>query len=456
MPISLDFPEITDAFLQFLLMPVRQIAHSFEALALWLERRVKLADALEQSTRSYPVIGFEGDAVMMSLDQLQAGALASSGKPDLLAEHVARAGRDFMRGISEIPTAIRQEQILPDTLTAVADALSEIQRSVDRFAGPRAGMPSLLFGHSGLQAEDPLRRRASDLWGEAALAWRVVAGSTEQLKAFVGHIGAAMQLLLPARAQTVAPTVSGTGSMESYSRMILAALILLPQLPAFANSLWNSLVVVVKSRILNAFAQIEVTINRFRRNVVSFFFVDLPSILRKVLSYSMAAQTVLLANLQFFGDFTLQYGALLISELKIWFDAVADYLNKQIDHVNTVLSAINAVLQFRIDPFIAAALGPLLGKLVPPITVDDLITFGTDLARATARTALSTFFSAVNLALKTAVLLPRGIRRRLEALPELFRNALRPPRSLPAETGRSNGQRAMAFPNCTRPSSGQA
>jgi len=445
MPLSLDFPEITDAFRRFLLLPVRQIAHSFEALSTWLERRVKLADQLEQASRDYPVIRFEADAVMLSLDRLQAGALASSGKPDSLATHVSNAGDRFVRGIGGISTSIRQERILPDALGAFAGVFDDIARSVDRFAGPQSSMPELLFGHSGVQANDPAHRRASDLWGEAALAWRSVAGSTDQLRDLLGPVGSVMKQFATPGAPGETSRAPQTDPVDSYGRYILAALILLPNIPAFAKSLWDSLTIVVKTRMIDAFIRIEASINRVRATVINFFFVDLPGILRAVLSYSIAAQTVLLANLRFFTRFVLGYGALLITQLKSWFDAVADYMNKYIGYVNAVVSAINRVLNFDIGPIIGSVIGPL-AVVVPEITIDDLITFNTDVARVAARTLLPPFFSAVNAALDVADVLPGGVGRRLHALPDLIRNALREPDPYPHETGPVQWPPGAGFP----------
>src|SRR6516225_1104997 len=109
MPLSLDFPEITDAFRQFLLLPVRPIAHSFEALALWLRKRVKTADLLEQASRGFPVIRFEGDAVSMWLDRIQAGGLAPDAPPQSYARHFAAAGSRFVAGLGRVTQAVREE-----------------------------------------------------------------------------------------------------------------------------------------------------------------------------------------------------------------------------------------------------------------------------------------------------------------------------------------------------------
>jgi hypothetical protein len=441
MPIGLDFPEITDAFRQFLLLPVRQIAHSFEALAQWLEKRVKLADALEQSSREYPVIRFEGDAVMLRLDRIQAGALASDSKPTALAEHVGKAGQRFVTGLSGIPTAIEQEWAVPGAFGAAATAIAEIAGSVERFAHPPSEMAEQLFGHPGVAADDPLRRRAGDLWGEAALIWRTVAGSTGQLKGLVTNIGEAMKLFAGPAVANPAPA-PGTDSIEAFGRYILAALILLPQIPAFAKSLWDSLVIVVKTRMIDAFTRIEARINGIRAAVITFFFVDLRGILRQVLSYAMAAQIVLLANIRFFGKFALDYGALAIAQLKTWFDAVAAYLNKYIGYVNAALTALNAILQFNVAPLLA---GPLALAL-PEITVDDLITVGTDLARAEVRVALSAAAEAANLAAKVQLLLPGSVKRRIAAIPTLIWNALRPPPPYPAETARLAWPPGYGFP----------
>src|SRR4051812_9091724 len=104
MPISLDFPEIADAFRRFLLLPVRQIAHHFEAITAWLETRVKTADLLERASRDYPVLRFEGDAVVLWLDIMQAGGLTPDQPAPSLGDRLREGGRRFVAGIAGIET----------------------------------------------------------------------------------------------------------------------------------------------------------------------------------------------------------------------------------------------------------------------------------------------------------------------------------------------------------------
>jgi hypothetical protein len=447
MPLSLDFPEITDAFRQFLLLPVRPIAHSFEALALWLRKRVKTADLLEQASRAFPVIRFEGDAVSMWLDRIQAGGLAPDSPPQSYARHFTAAGSRFVAGLGRIKQAVSEEWIVPETFATLAAVVGAIADSVDRFAAPPRAMAERLFGHSGVDDNDPMKRTAGDLWGEAALIWRSLAGSTNQLKAFVGHVSTAFNL--PNRgsasdvgSQTVDPNAVPS-LLEDTSRLLLAGLLLIPTLPAWAVSLWESLVVVIKFGVVSAFARIEASVNKLRQKVIDFFYVDLPNILQKGLSYAIAAHLVLIANVRFFTEFALDYGALLVSQLQTFFKDVADYFNQYIDVINRVLSAINKVLQFDVGAVVSA----LIGIPMPTITIDDLITAGTEVARVGARLALTAAAKSVDWYVRLNPFIPDAISDRVHALPDLVWNALRKPPRYPDETSKIRWPAGYGFPD---------
>jgi hypothetical protein len=458
MPISLDFPEITDAFRQFLLLPVRQMAHSFEAIALWLGKRVKTADILEQVSRVYPVIRFQGDAVALWLDGLQAHGLAPDQPVPSFAGRMRDAGDRFAKGIGRIQQQVTQDLILPTAFGTIADALGEIGASVDRFAHPPGAMAEQLFGHSGVGGDDPARRQAGDLWGEAALFWRSLAGSTDQLKDFVGQVRAVHPP--PASSGAAAP-VDPTplpDKLDRYARFVLAAVLVLPELPVLAESLWDAVVIRVKDAVIAAFAGIEAGVNKYRIKVLEFVFVEFPRMLRKALSYTIAAQLVLVANVRFFTMFALDYGELVRSQLTTWFEAVADYLNGYIGFVNRLLNAINAILQFDVGGFIAAtlagALGPALAApvfaLMPEITIDDIITAGTDLMRPVARVGFMAFSIALKSAVESAAMgipLPAKLQNRLDALPKLFWNLFRKPPAYPSETAALRWPAGHHFPD---------
>jgi hypothetical protein len=455
MPLSLDFPEISDAFRQFLLLPVRPIAHSFERLAAWLRQRVKAGDQLELSSRDFPVIRFYDDAVMLWLDPIQRGALAPDNPPARFGDQLSRAGQKFLEGIGRIKGAIEEELIIPSVFGSLAQAVDAIAASVERFSHPPTEMAQQLFA-------DPLTdrsaRTAIDLFGEAALAWRSIAGSTSQLKGFAGHIGKAFNL-----------PGSGAGAggetkdvhelpdkLDTFSRLILAGLLLLPALPAFAASIWQALVISIKFGLVDAAARIEATVHGLRRKVIDFFYVDIRSLLRTALSTTLAAGQVLTVNIRFFTEFALDYGALLISQLRTFFDELKKYFDHYINLVNGILEAINAVLKFDVGPLIALAVSAAFGPAVaaaamaatPEITIDDLITAGTDLERAVTRAELTTLAATVNGLVQMSPLpLPSAVRTRAAAVPELVWNLLRPPRRYPRETGKVVWPAGYGFPN---------
>jgi hypothetical protein len=446
MPLSLDFPEITDAFRRFLLLPIRPVAHAFEAIALWLRQRVRTANLLEQVSRGFPVVRFEGDAVALWLDRIQAGGLAPNALPNSYGSHFAAAGSHFVGGLGRVKEAVREELILPSTFGILADVVDAIAASVDRFAVPATDLSERLFAHSGVGDDDPMKRTAGDLWGEAALIWRSLAGSTNQLKGFVGHVGAAFHLPKLAAGDAGGPSADPNAipsMLEDVSRLLTAGLLVIPILPAFAQSLWETLAVVIKFRVIEGFARIEAGINKLRRKVIDFFYVDLPELIRKGLSYAIAAQLVLIANIRFFTEFALGYGSLLVSQLQTFFNDLADYFNHFIEFINKILSAINTVLQFDVGALVST----LIGLPMPTITIDDLITAGTDVARVEARQALTDATGVVDAYVKLNPFIPDSISDRVSALPDLVWNALRKPPRYPAETSKVRWPAGYGVPN---------
>jgi hypothetical protein len=482
MPISLDFPEITDAFRKFLLLPVRQIAHSFEALSAWLTKRIKTADLLERGSRDYPLLRFEGDAVALWLDPIQARALAPDDKVPSLGDHVRAAGRHFLEGIEGSGMQVTQDLILPTTLGTIADAIEAIGASVDRFAQPPAQMEDLLFGHSGVGGNDPRHRTAGDLWGEAALASRSVWSSVGQITLFKAHIVAAKaKLSAPAAGSAkletaevdivsgaspivgaaganiaaVAPATDGSmvDKINRFGRYMLAGVLLIPTLPLFAQSLWAALTIRVKTTLIEAFAGFEARINSYRKLVITFMFAGFRKILRQALAYILASQLALTVNIKFYSKIALQYGQLVVVALRLWFIGIADTLNKYIGYVNKALDVINSILNFDVSAVIADLLRVAFGRaaepviaLLPRITIDDLITAGTDLARRGLRVAL-TAFSAGLKALVWLLPVPDSVERRVSALPSLFWNMFRPPRKYPEKGGGLTWPAGYGFPN---------
>jgi hypothetical protein len=455
MPIGLDFPEITDAFRRFLLMPVRQMAHSFEAIALWLTRRVKTADMLEQLSRSVPVIDFTGDSVTLWLDAQQAHALTPDAAHQRLIDAAGQGARKRVGGLGLTRQMIEQDLILPSALGTLAAAVRVIGDSVDRFTQLKpAEMGEILFAHSGVNSADKQRRRAGDLWGEAVLGWKLLASSMDQLRGAKALVTG----LLPKskdNAASAPAAASGDGgtadTLQDVGRIILGAILTLTLIKPLAVAFWQGFVSRLKHGVIDLFDSFEDKINGYRFLVLNFVFGDFRKILRMALSFVGAAQLVLIANLRFFSDFALFYGELILDELDTWLTAVVDYVNLIIAVINALLTAINDFLQTDIKPLIVAALAPVLPgaatailTALPSITLDDLITAGTNLGRAGARVAFSAWSEGLSLAVKAVtlggLLLPDSVENRLDAVPSLFWNLLRKPPAYTAETA------PLAFP----------
>jgi len=452
MPISLDFPEITDAFRKFLLLPARQIAHLFESVSRWLAKRVMAADMLEQASRALPIVDFEGDAVAGWLDPMQARGLAPEATAPGLAERLKAGGRRFLDGVwGNLKTLVEQELILPRLFIVLADAVAAIETSVQRFTQQNDKTPDLLFGHAGFGAKESARRSAGDLWGEAALAYRAIAASLDQFAAFKTSLERAKAIVnapvpgettpesAPTRADSAgaaisAPETSLADSLENYGRYLLAGVLALPALPAFAASFWNAVSVRIKAATLEKLAGCEASLNRLRQRAIAFFFTDLYLMVHKAASYCFAAQKALSANLRFFGEAALAYGELIADALRTWLKDIGDLLNKYIGYLNFIFSVFRFLLDFDVGHVIvvslSAAFGPAaaatLVATMPPLTVGDLLEMGVDGARNSARAALWTCVKAIQLYVGAHPLTSDSfLSERFDALPGIVSKGLK-------------------------------
>src|SRR5262249_13581581 len=154
------------------------------------------------------------------LDSIQHGALAPDEPPATFSTQVHRAGRRFVQGVSRVKEAAQEDLLLPNLFGTIAQESEVISASVERFARPPREMTQELF--NSLEA-----RTASDLFGEAALAWRSIAGSIYQFKGFVGQVGRAFRLPQPASPEPSDPHRL-PDLLDRYSRLIVAGLLVLP------------------------------------------------------------------------------------------------------------------------------------------------------------------------------------------------------------------------------------
>ena len=318
MPFSIDFDHIVGPFRSiggFLLKP---IAESFERMGKWLQDRVKQADKLDEASRGYPVIAFYNEAVTMWLHEIQRGALSPNGDPPGLGEQMARAGRAFVDGFKRIPEAIESNLILPRLLATARAAVDLIDQSVARFETPT------------LQMFDPRQRQASDLFGEAALAWRALNSSRQQvLEALFLQFGPAYLLLTSGKSEGGRQDPrSTTDLLDWLARSIVGGLLVLMAISEWWPQIWETLLFAAKSALLSKLGGVEEKIFALRRSLIDKLYVKLRDSMNTAQKFLEISSGVLLGQFSYWAGFLQDYVGAVLTELAWALFQVADYLSQ--------------------------------------------------------------------------------------------------------------------------------
>jgi hypothetical protein len=316
MPFSIDFDHIVGPFRSiggFLLKP---IAQSFQRLGKWLQDRVKQADKLDEASRGYPAIAFYNESVTLWLDGIQRGALSPNGDPPGLRDQMARAGRAFVDGLKRIPEAIESNLILPRLLAVAGAAVGSIDQSMARFETPAA------------QMFDPRQRKASDLFGEAALAWRALNSSRRQiLEALFLQFGPAYLLLKGGESEGGKQDPrSTTDLLDWLARYIVGGLLVLVALSEWWPQIWAPLLFAGKSALLSKLAAVEETIFAFRRSLIDKLYVKLRDSINTAQKFLEIASGVLLGQFSYWAGFMQDYVDAVLTELAWALFQLSDYL----------------------------------------------------------------------------------------------------------------------------------
>jgi len=216
MPI--DFAKIVALFQVPFQNEMKRITDTFEKLAKWLDKKVKKAEELERRTRQFPRIDFYNEAVTIWVDRSQHHLLSQGASPSWWSMFT-RGGANFVRGLKRVRTAIEEDVAVISSLGVLAEALSAISDSFDRWNAPTE------------KAFDFKSQNIFDILGELGWFFRAVPSSNEQIRQFLK--GPLMTFLMT-------PSESDTGSkgglpdlLDTTINYIAAALLLIPVFTAW-------------------------------------------------------------------------------------------------------------------------------------------------------------------------------------------------------------------------------
>ncbi|WP_404370560.1 hypothetical protein ACIHQR_10575 [Corallococcus coralloides] len=405
MPISWDL--IAALFRTPLRMQTLDITRGLERLERWLEARVKGAEALELSSRGYPIIGFYNGALTVHVDEVQRGALHRPPERGVGAT-LAASGQAFASGLGRVGQAVTEEGLLPGLIERLVNVVDLIATSMDRSIPARPGM------------FDVSARTGSDLFGQVGLLFHTVTRSTGGLLALAGDLGEARNLLGPASSAAAAtpegPAASLPELLDQGSRWILGGILILPILPTWVGQLARAGNVFLRNLLLQTFQGVETRIFGLRRQIFDVFSRELPELIVSSLRMVVGVWSVVELHWRFYVQVAAAYGADLISHVTTFLSGLQAFLNYWIGVVNGISAAIEGVLDTDLAPYIAVVvLGPLglaLGGLgaLPTFTVRDAIGLGASAARNAFRLWLTLQIGTAELALRGAGLATRAFR----------------------------------------------
>jgi hypothetical protein len=399
-PISLDLDHLTAPFRSLARRDLTVIAEAFERLGQWLNARVKQADRLDDASRGFPVIHLYNEAVSTWVDEIQYGALAP---PPTLGEQLRRAGGAFLSGVRRVPEAIDEARILPRFLSTVNAALDAVFASLVRFETPTA------------ETFDPRARKASDLFGEAALAFRALKFSRPQVETFLfRQLGPALKILGGDDGEKE-KSLDLPDQLERVTHVIVGALLILSTLPQLLASLWTEVKISARAQIIAAFARLEESAHALRRSIIHIFYVDLENQIERAAAYVAAAGDILADNLRFWERFARIYATVVLIEIGVAGDKITEFIHAMLGWLTDKFLFLE-FFKMDITPLIMGILGGPAGALLSQIVPLPTITLW-DLVTGAASALLTGFIQAAKSAVQQVDRFDLlGIQERLDAL----------------------------------------
>ncbi|MEM7305806.1 MAG: hypothetical protein AAF682_04015 [Planctomycetota bacterium] len=330
--------------------------HSSLLLELWLNARVRGAERLESLTSRFPVFRFYNEAVTASVSRFQQGALLA-GPTTGIGEHATRALSQWNVG-RRVANVRREGRLLPELLRVLEEIVAGVLSSVERFQEPT---PSMF---------DPTQRRAGDLPGLGALAFRAIGSSRDQI------LRAATGVRDALRPQAGSGAVAGTATtgadtsasaaasgalplsfqLDGLTRYLVAGLLVLPALGRMVGKLGSDLLLHARHAVLDLFEQIETRAYDLRAGVLRLFAVDLALYARKGLVFLLAAKDVALDYLRFYSQVSISYLGGVVEGVSLFSDQMQRFWRGVGTVVHAAVTYGNAILNIDVGPQIHNAL----------------------------------------------------------------------------------------------------
>ena len=405
MPLSIHFATIADAFRVPLRLQSRSFFFAFESLNRLLATRLRATEQAERATRGVPTFLYWNGALSVVLSDSLRGALAEAPaerRAPRIGEVFAAGGQAFFEGIGWIGTAIEQELVLPNLLDSLVRTLGIIDASVGRFL-PRP--PANLF--------DPRVRTASDLFGEAALAFRTLATSQGELRRFLRTKDQLSEALGGAGAAAADGGGGGIGltgpergvaALHDITRYIVAGILGLPLIGELLRNLLGTLDVLLREEVLSTFTRLERMIQELRREAILGLTYGLNNFLWHTMNYVDSLWQAIKTNLTVYLGIIPIFVDDFIDSFETYFRRLMVVFNGVIHLFNGIYGAISAIMDFDLLPVLLPLPALLMSLLPSPprFTIGDLVATMGRGAMVGAAVGVSAFLGTVDLAMRTS------------------------------------------------------
>ncbi len=279
-------------------------------LERWLKQRTSETGRLERMTRAFPVFQFCDDAITAQVTALQAGAL--------LAAPVSGVGAHLERALGRwnvartVKARIRENDLLPELLRVLDELTDGVLKSVRRFETPEAKM------------FDVTQRRAQDLPGLTALAWRALGDGRGGILDVAKQVKDALDAPL-ARVDSGAAGATGAGAtldrtttsvssplplafqIDSIGRYLMAAMLVIPALASLLPSMGRDALLHLRLFALDFMLDIERSVFALRRTILMVFVFDLDRVARQALVYVLTMRELVVAHVSVYVTVGLEY-----------------------------------------------------------------------------------------------------------------------------------------------------
>jgi hypothetical protein len=401
--VPIDFASIAARFTVAAALQLKLESVALKNITLPLTRRAEAGRVIELAGREIPIVAFYNEAVTLVLPPSERGLLTPM-VPTSFAEELLAGGLDLVSGLGEIRApflADAEHSSFPRLVDQLNQSLAIIEVSILRFATPSPRM------------FDPDPRRASDLFGLAALAFRALAEASAQ----GGAIAQLTTQLQESLAITAGPpdglTGAGPGAgepgsgeparslpdtLDTVAFELAGGTLFLGLLPGFLQALFEGVQIRLQQWVLTEFGAIEALVLDFRRTAFATMFAGLTGTADRGEHLVRAALTVVGGNLLF----TIQVYRTMATDLgagvRKFVLGLGDFLLDIVRLIQSLPELMTALTGFNL-----ISLGGVLPMVaLPPVSIGDLLDEDGQNVNVELRDRLFDVITAAELAVKAA------------------------------------------------------